>query len=85
MAETQSAPRAKPRAPEPDETEQVVEEPQGWPLQTMVERARVHFHCSPHAVAGALSGEPADKLWTVAEAKERVHEFLASETGEDDA
>jgi hypothetical protein len=43
--------------------------------------SRGHLGCSPHIVAGALSGEPG-KLWTIAEAREAVNSFRTGESGE---
>lgn len=49
-----------------------------YPVSDLCEGARTYFDCSPHAVAGALSGDPG-KLWTVAEARQAVKAFLEQE------
>lgn len=43
--------------------------------------ARLRFGCSPHLVAGALTGKDQDS-WTVAEARDLIETFRAQEFGE---
>lgn len=66
---------------------QVPEEEQGevaYTVQALTERARKLFACSPHVVAGALSGER-DREWTPTEAKSQIQRFLSVEHGSEQA